>query len=430
MTSKTWSAGTVIDSAWLQDTDNAVYKAANSISGASTRTALSKFSDIRSVKDFGAVGDGTTDDTTAIQNAINSFSNGAFGYLVFPTANYKITGSITNNNRSLVFEGCGSTITITSNATQAISLTGTACEVRNLSINRSGATVTSAIRMTGLQHVIRNVTSRNQVWPIFILAQDLKESHFSELRVDNDTSGKTGIIFQFDYSVNNTISDSMLGYCSQAFYGSSTAQPTSGYFNEGLLINNVITAYCGKVINYDNGTFIAVNNCIFDFCETQGIFVSNGGHINISNSWIASNTTNGFIGVGSLAPVSFVSVIGNTFVRGASAISGTVGVSLSGPSALVIGNSFTDGMNGGTVTQATSQVIGNTISGGGTNISSSSTVASIGGSLAINNNTGLYPSALAGSASIGANGAPPAQVAGYAIVNLAGTNYKVPYYNV
>jgi len=43
------------------------------------------------VLDFGAVGDGTTDDTTAIQAALNSGSK----YIVFPSGTYKLTSSIT-----------------------------------------------------------------------------------------------------------------------------------------------------------------------------------------------------------------------------------------------------------------------------------------------------------------------------------------------
>lgn len=46
------------------------------------------------VKSFGAVGDGTTDDTTAIQNAINySFSHGRI--IIFPGGDYRVTATIT-----------------------------------------------------------------------------------------------------------------------------------------------------------------------------------------------------------------------------------------------------------------------------------------------------------------------------------------------
>lgn len=44
-----------------------------------------------SVKAYGAVGDGTTDDTTAIQNAVNSIANGV---VFFPTGNYVVSAQI------------------------------------------------------------------------------------------------------------------------------------------------------------------------------------------------------------------------------------------------------------------------------------------------------------------------------------------------
>jgi hypothetical protein len=58
-------------------------------SGATARTVDSKLKDIVSVKDFGAVGDGTTDDTAAIQAAINwCQSNNKTLYV--PNGNYRV----------------------------------------------------------------------------------------------------------------------------------------------------------------------------------------------------------------------------------------------------------------------------------------------------------------------------------------------------
>ena len=62
--------------------------------GAVTRTALSKMQESVSVKDFGAVGDGVTNDTTAIQDAIDSVAT-AGGAVYFPPGEYLISGSIT-----------------------------------------------------------------------------------------------------------------------------------------------------------------------------------------------------------------------------------------------------------------------------------------------------------------------------------------------
>jgi hypothetical protein len=62
-------------------------------SGAVTRTAQSKMREVVSVKDFGAVGDGVTDDTAAIQVAVNSMTEG--GILYFPTGRFRLTNEIT-----------------------------------------------------------------------------------------------------------------------------------------------------------------------------------------------------------------------------------------------------------------------------------------------------------------------------------------------
>ena len=59
-------------------------------SGATQRTALAKMRDVVSVKDFGAVGDGVTDDTAAIQLALNASNN-----IVFPNGSYRITTQLT-----------------------------------------------------------------------------------------------------------------------------------------------------------------------------------------------------------------------------------------------------------------------------------------------------------------------------------------------
>jgi len=85
------------------------FKQSNSsgvLTGASATTVHKKLQEIVSVKDFGAVGDGSTDDTDAIQaafdylhsyqNTLSQFTNFQFlkGCIYFPEGNYKITSSI------------------------------------------------------------------------------------------------------------------------------------------------------------------------------------------------------------------------------------------------------------------------------------------------------------------------------------------------
>lgn len=59
--------------------------------GAVTRTAQNKMRDIVSVKDFGAVGNGIADDTTAFQNAVNSGTSSVY----VPAGSYILTNEIT-----------------------------------------------------------------------------------------------------------------------------------------------------------------------------------------------------------------------------------------------------------------------------------------------------------------------------------------------
>lgn len=75
---------------------------------ATARTAQAKLRDVVSVKDFGAVGDGVTNDATAIQNAVNTMTAG--GTLVFPYGTYKINTSILVPYSNITILGNGSTI--------------------------------------------------------------------------------------------------------------------------------------------------------------------------------------------------------------------------------------------------------------------------------------------------------------------------------
>lgn len=97
MTSKTFTSGTVIDSAWLNDVNGATYNGTGVFTqagtGAIARTVQDKARESVSVKDFGAVGGGVTDDTAAIQAAIN-YAMLSDKSLYIPAGDYKITGPL------------------------------------------------------------------------------------------------------------------------------------------------------------------------------------------------------------------------------------------------------------------------------------------------------------------------------------------------
>ena len=107
------------------------------------------------VLDYGAVGDGVTDDTAAIQAAIDyaeSLATGNIGVSVsFPSANYATTSSLTINDK-IYIHGNGSVISPSSSTLEAIKIGDSAIlsngGIENLIIDRgsySGATENAGI---------------------------------------------------------------------------------------------------------------------------------------------------------------------------------------------------------------------------------------------------------------------------------------------
>jgi hypothetical protein len=113
-----WTVDNITSLSGLQATIDASIKAYYSASagasrvgfiaagaGAVARTAQDKMRDIVSVKDFGAIGNGATDDTAAIQAAVNSGARAIY----FPaTANgYRVTSKITVSASNQILFGDG-----------------------------------------------------------------------------------------------------------------------------------------------------------------------------------------------------------------------------------------------------------------------------------------------------------------------------------
>lgn len=111
MASTHFTTGTTITSEWLNDVNDAVYEGnitaegvqyTPPFTGGVTQTVEAKLAQTVSVKDFGAVGDGVTDDTAAIQAAIDSGAQTIF----FPDGDY-LCGGLTVPDNVYNIEGTG-----------------------------------------------------------------------------------------------------------------------------------------------------------------------------------------------------------------------------------------------------------------------------------------------------------------------------------
>ncbi len=125
--------------------------------GASARTSSDKFSDLVSVKDFGALGDGLADDTTAIQNAL-----GAHDAVFVPAGEYLITATISLAARkSLIGAGQRSVIKCQSNGFNAIEIPEGYTSIQNLRIE--GGAI--GIKLYGgIAECVQNVVSDVQIF--------------------------------------------------------------------------------------------------------------------------------------------------------------------------------------------------------------------------------------------------------------------------
>ena len=77
--------------------------------GAVTRTVLAKDRDVVSVKDFGAKGDGSTNDTAAIQ-AADTYARSIGAVAYFPGATYMVSQLVLNTNSTWIGDGRNNTI--------------------------------------------------------------------------------------------------------------------------------------------------------------------------------------------------------------------------------------------------------------------------------------------------------------------------------
>lgn len=112
MTSTVFTSGTVIESPWLNDVNEAVYNGVVAYTpagtGAVTTTVQAKLRETVSVKDFGAVGDGVINDTAAITAAIAACQAASQTSLYFPTGIYRIESTIAlgaSSTRGIAFVG-------------------------------------------------------------------------------------------------------------------------------------------------------------------------------------------------------------------------------------------------------------------------------------------------------------------------------------
>jgi hypothetical protein len=283
-----------------------------------TAVALAGYATILNVKDYGAAGDGATDDTTAIQAAIAAAIalGGRGGALWFPTGVYKTSATLTvvGNNVSLLGPGQGACVILPA----AAFLIGdifqfgngvghSAFEFRGIQIFSANARTSGAgININAANDVkIDDFGLNNMVVGFLIQGASLKVS-ISNGTI-NDTLAATGIGIRV---LNGLGGDTYLGP-NIVWSNPPASKPLAGISLEqtghtSIVRCNVTSCVYGiqMVPAGVDVSYVFIEHSLFDSCGTAGMYVnptalaaSRVRSVICTNSWFSGSTTAAAYGI-------------------------------------------------------------------------------------------------------------------------------------
>jgi hypothetical protein len=242
------------------------------------------------VQDFGAVGDGTTDDTTSIQSAIDA-ANGQTIYL--PPGTYRITAPLLIGDiyGEMVGSGVGvSTLLATTNFAEIVSFTATAAEykVKSLSLVSTGTTTrcitfvngSQAIRFTDVQFTGNGAIS-------LVYSQASGYLSFEGCRWDCNGASTIGLELDM-YNQNTRVGGaSRFGGIGN---GLLIRQSGAGDRVEGTCVENTQFIVTGSyAINIENSYLTQIVDCNIDQWTDFGISVTDSAdNVIIANNWVGA----------------------------------------------------------------------------------------------------------------------------------------------
>jgi hypothetical protein len=236
--------------------------------GATVRTVDSKLKDIVSVKDFGAVGDGTTDDTAAIQAAIAYAGAYTAATLVFPGGAYAVTQLNFNNfYTTYVFDQAQIVPFGTTAVTALVNITNREQTFYGMQINGNYQThFTAALRIHSV--------SGSGYWPGFVRMYDL-----------NILGAKLGILYgAFTSPVDAPVSENTIdGYTTRGVERPIYLNQPNGFLN---LTNSVLDCGAAEDPTWNATTACCIENvqCILKVSNSQFNKVASGAGYGIKNS--------------------------------------------------------------------------------------------------------------------------------------------------
>lgn len=272
---------------------------ANSIA----RTQTEKNFDTISVKDFGATGDGVTDDTTFILNAIAAATGTITGYRIhFPRGVYKISATLDvadKANMYLVGDGPNATvIKPTTAVTTAVKFgsSGTSNQgISDMHILCEDATACVGVSVTGCDGFWYSDMRTTAASIGLSLATGFGQ-FFDRFRIDDSITAGIKIAGGNDQFFSNGVLLNDVG-----------SQPaTAGIWitkNDAVWMNNIDCIYQNHGLymapqGTDYISWVFASNCAFDYGSGNGILIAPAASATVKGAnfvgcWTSSNTLHG-----------------------------------------------------------------------------------------------------------------------------------------
>ncbi len=185
-----------------------------------TRTVQSKLDDIVSVKDFGATGNGTTDDTAAIQTACNALYYAGGGTLYFPIGTYALNSNQINCYGHINILGAGRQSVIlgrTSANNSGRQITISSCLSKNYTPRCPGASIvidrtsTGALSAGKFRLMLSNVSGLSIGGTVYMwLGVDPTDKTLPYINMFNTITAINGSVVSFAEPVPENVPDPAL----------------------------------------------------------------------------------------------------------------------------------------------------------------------------------------------------------------------------
>lgn len=249
---------------------------------------------VYNVMDYGALGDNSHDDTTAIQNAINAASAAGGGTVLIPAGTFKTTAAIQPLS-NVCIKGMGSGVTtVAGNGTNfgifvnqaVIGAPTTDIEICDMKID--GTNVTTGTPNTGYKAIYIQYSVRLKIHGVYAY---------------NTYATGIGIDFLVDSEVDRCVVDScgVRGVAAGMGTGANgIGIGTGAYAVESWVVSNCIAKGTGNngimmedQFHTTRSAYMTVSNCI-SYGGKFGFLNSGVDGVSFVNCWAANNTNVGF----------------------------------------------------------------------------------------------------------------------------------------